>query len=144
VGFSALRLPPHNQRSPLPRAGSMLGCVSVQKRLDDRHDSEELVQRCQNSADVWHRVETEERRFKEERESTEEDLRRQEEETAALQQQEDEARQRARHLAQRLKGAQRAFRDEQSRYEQLKREREPGRTHSCRSPSRSKANAAGA
>lgn len=102
----------------------MLGCVSAQKTLEDGPDGEEPGQRCQNSADVWRRMATEERRFQEEQERTEKELMRQVEETASLQRQEDEARERAHHLAQRVRGAQRAFRDEQSHYEQLKRERE--------------------
>mmetsp|Transcript_45497 Transcript_45497/g.87461 ORF Transcript_45497/g.87461 Transcript_45497/m.87461 type:complete len:225 (+) Transcript_45497:62-736(+) len=102
----------------------MLGCVSAQKTLEDGPDGEESAKNCQGSADLWCRIAKEERRFKEEQERAEKEVQRQVEETTALQRQEDEARERARQLAGRLKEAQRAFRDEQSHYEQLKRERE--------------------
>lgn len=84
-----------------------------------RSDSE-----TDDTADVWKRLEAEERRCKEEDEREEQEARRRAGETKALRRAEDESKRSLDEARRKVKDTEKAYREEQSRYEQLHRDRE--------------------
>mmetsp|Transcript_48656 Transcript_48656/g.155449 ORF Transcript_48656/g.155449 Transcript_48656/m.155449 type:complete len:219 (-) Transcript_48656:306-962(-) len=99
----------------------MFGCFTNCRGQES--ETEDVLESTKGS-DVWLRLATEERRYKQEEEEHRKELKRRTAEAEKLRQAEDEARQQTQDTAQKLKGAQRLFKEGQARYEQLKRERE--------------------
>mmetsp|Transcript_77876 Transcript_77876/g.252052 ORF Transcript_77876/g.252052 Transcript_77876/m.252052 type:complete len:221 (+) Transcript_77876:89-751(+) len=102
----------------------MFNCVSSNGTRELEPNAEELLGPGKTTADVWRRVAAEERRYRLEEQKQQDEAKQRADEAEALRKAEEEARQQTQDLASQVREAQRAFKEEQARYEQLRRERE--------------------
>mmetsp|Transcript_30750 Transcript_30750/g.84807 ORF Transcript_30750/g.84807 Transcript_30750/m.84807 type:complete len:227 (-) Transcript_30750:290-970(-) len=103
----------------------MLACLGDCKGMDV--DPEEILTPnagCGDTAGMLRNLAAEERRYREEERRQRDELQRRTAEAQALRRAEEEARRQSQEMAQRVRDIQKAFKEQQALYEQLRRERE--------------------